>query len=374
MSQNLIEFIRKKDFVFKKELGQGACGKTVLLYDDVIDEHFVCKKYSPYVDEFKNDLFQKFIQEIKLLHLVGHSNVVRIFNYYLYPDQCAGYILMEYVEGTDILTYLKNYPEKTNEIFLQVVKGFQYLEDRKILHRDIRPANIMVTNGGVVKIIDFGFGKHINESNDFDKSITLNWWCEPPNDFSSDLYNFSTEVYFVGKLFEKIILESKVEHFAYKAILKKMCHKNPVDRMQSFSELDSQLENEKFEGFLFSEDEINHYRSFASCVESCFSKICNSADYVMDVDEVEIALSDLYQGVMLEYYIPAPANLARCFVNGEYYYRKNASVPVEDLKVFLALLKSCSIEKKNIILRNIHSRLDSLERYSKVINPEDIPF
>ena len=159
MENQIIEFIRKKDFAFVDELGQGGCGKTYLLYDNIIDENFVCKKYSPYNSTDKELLFQNFVQEIKLLHLVYHTNVVRVYNYYLYPEQKAGYILMEYVKGVDIEEYLSSNPQEINEIFLQTIEGFRHLENNNILHRDIRPQNIMISENGIVKIIDFGFGK-----------------------------------------------------------------------------------------------------------------------------------------------------------------------------------------------------------------------
>ncbi|MFA6164213.1 MAG: hypothetical protein WC685_12380 [Methylobacter sp.] len=84
MSKKIIEFLRKKDFKLVEELGQGACGKTVLLYDDIIKERFVCKKYAPFYEHHKELLFNNFVQEIKLLHLINHKNVVRVFNYYIY--------------------------------------------------------------------------------------------------------------------------------------------------------------------------------------------------------------------------------------------------------------------------------------------------
>ena len=43
----LVTFLRRKDYVLVKELGQGACGRTVLLRDELLDQDFVCKKYSP---------------------------------------------------------------------------------------------------------------------------------------------------------------------------------------------------------------------------------------------------------------------------------------------------------------------------------------
>ena len=92
----LVEFLRKRDFQLVKELGAGACGKTVLLYDDVINEQFVCKKYAPHYPEHKEVLFKNFIHEIKLLHLIYHKNIVRVFNYYIYPEHHTGFIVMEY--------------------------------------------------------------------------------------------------------------------------------------------------------------------------------------------------------------------------------------------------------------------------------------
>ncbi len=136
MPDRIVEFVRKKDLIFVKELGQGACGKTVILHDAVIDENFVCKKYAPIDEPLKQELFANFVREIKLLHILNHPNVVRVFNYYLYPDQLAGYILMELVNGKDIEEYLTLNPEQANQIFLQTVDGFNHLEKNGILHRD----------------------------------------------------------------------------------------------------------------------------------------------------------------------------------------------------------------------------------------------
>ena len=105
-STSVVRFLRRRDYSMVKELGRGACGKTVLLYDQQIDEHFVCKKYVPSSEDHRQDLFAGFVREIKLLHKVLHPNVVRIFNYYLYPEQFSGYILMEHVDGPDVDDYL----------------------------------------------------------------------------------------------------------------------------------------------------------------------------------------------------------------------------------------------------------------------------
>jgi hypothetical protein len=58
MDQNIVTFLRKKDYSLLRELGEGACGKTVLLRDDFMDEMFVCKKFIPQNDKNKSYLYK----------------------------------------------------------------------------------------------------------------------------------------------------------------------------------------------------------------------------------------------------------------------------------------------------------------------------
>ncbi len=277
MAEEIIKFIRRHDYHLGRELGQGACGKTVLLYDHLIDEYFVCKKFTPYREDRRQELFDNFVRETKILHRVYHENVVRVFNYYLYPEVLTGYILMEFIEGSDIEDFLAASPELINEVFLQAISGFHRLEANGILHRDIRPLNLLVRDDGSVKIIDFGFGKQVLAPEDFDKSISLNWWCEPPEEFSRAIYDFGTEVYFVGKLFERIIQENGLDDFKYAAILGRMCQLSPSDRISRFSEVDRYLQSDRFFEIGFSEDEIICYRHFADAMEKQIKKIEGAA-------------------------------------------------------------------------------------------------
>jgi serine/threonine-protein kinase len=377
MTEKIVEFVRKKDFVLKRELGQGACGRTVLLYDSIIDEQFVCKKFSPIHESLKEDFFKNFVREIKLLHLLNHQNVVRVFNYYLYPEQLTGYILMEYVSGFDIEDYLSRHPEDVNEVFVQVIEGFAHLEKNQILHRDIRPQNVMVADDGVVKIIDFGFGKQTFDLGDFGKSITLNWWCEPPPEFKESIYDYTTEVYFVGKLFEKIIADRSIEHFKHMSLLGRMCTQNPNIRIPFFSEVRKELLAEKFLDIGFKEAELEAYRDFANSIYSAVSKIESSTKYYDDIGEIQAKLEECYKKVMLEEYAPNSSLVINCFINGQYHYDTNNWIRVEVLRAFLDLFRTASREKKNIIISNIQTKLDAVRKYSKPAPfnfDDDIPF
>lgn len=373
-----IHFPLSRSFVLQAELGQGACGKTVLLHDDEIDEYLVCKKYSPLLDEWKEALYKGFVGEIKLMYSLHHINVVRVFNYMLYPEKYAGYIFMEYVEGTDIEEYLTRHPESTNEVFLQIIDAFAHLESRNILHRDIRPSNLMVTNDGVVKIIDFGFGKKVLESVDFDKSISLNWWCELPVEFESQLYTHATEVYFVGKLFDKIIFENAIVSFNHSALLEDMTKRSPHERIDSFARAREAALTNTTESVAFTNYEISTYQDFSRSLEWAVSKIVSDAKY-FEVDEFSVRLEKAYKSVMLENQVASNTEVIKCFINGAYYYNKNHKMAVIVIKNFLALLCSSSKEKRNIIEANIYARLDAVERYKPKPLPDfdsfdDIPF
>lgn len=373
---DVIEFVRKRDYVFVKEMGQGACGKTVLLRDDLIDECFVCKKYSPIYEEHKEELFSNFIREIKLLHGVYHENVVRVFNYHLFPEKKTGFILMEHINGEELDKFIAQVPDSLEDIFLQAINGFCHLEARNILHRDIRPGNLMVTSDQTLKIIDFGFGKHIAASTDFDKSISLNWWCDTPQEFSSDQYDFSTEVYFIGKLFEKALKDLSISAFKYKAVLRRMCEYSPASRYAKFSDIQRDILSEKFQEIEFWGNERSYYRRFADEMTSHIPQIQNGARYVDDPEKIISQLTAAYHKTMLEENMPDCAPVLTAFIDGAFRYLKK-EFSVSALKGFIELLKTSNKEKQRIILANLQSRLDAVKRYEppKVGDfDDDIPF
>ena len=84
---DIIPFIRSKDYKFIQNLGLGSFSKTVLLKDEITDELYACKKYDPIEqingEKEKEEYFEKFIDEIKILNKIVHHNIVRIYNNYI---------------------------------------------------------------------------------------------------------------------------------------------------------------------------------------------------------------------------------------------------------------------------------------------------
>ncbi len=364
-----IEFNRPTKFTLIEELGSGACGKTVRLLDTDMDAEFVAKKYAPIFQEEENsdlfdELLNRFRDEARILFRLNHPNVVRVFNFYDYREVKTAYIVMEYIEGLEVLAFLKDNPFAADRVFEGIVDGFAHLQSEKVLHRDIRPANILVSDGGIPKIIDFGFGKAIvkPESADRLKSISLNWWCEPPPEFSDNVYDFQTEVYFVGKLFEQALSEGGLTEFKYRTLVGRMCDPDRDSRIESFQTIQSEISKGKFAELSFSAAEIATYRSFASMLSEVVSSVQTDARFERDPEKVILKLEELHRKAMLEEYLPAPNRLAQVFINGSFKYWTKSAPEVGTLRKFIDLLRGLSDEKQGVVVENLIARLEACER------------
>lgn len=280
---------------------------------------------------------------------------------------------MEFVDGFEISDYVMQNPDHLDDIFVQTIRGFRHLEENNILHRDIRPANIMVSHDGIVKIIDFGFGKKVILEGDFEKSISLNWRYSVPLDFNEGTYNFCTEIYFVGKLFEEILRELEIQDFSYGHILDQMIQTSPRNRINSFFELDRLILKDQSGGVDFSTEEKKIYKNFVSDLQKVFSQIETGSQYVKDIEQIIKSLEDVYRNSLLEDFVQNPQTVARCFVKGPYYFSKSVEVSVYDLRLFIQLLKELSVDKQKIVINNLWQRLDKIQRYT-IPPDDDLPF
>jgi len=283
---------------------------------------------------------------------------------------------MEYVEGLNIDNAFRDNPQSAGELFRQAVEGFAYLESIGILHRDIRSANILVSSDGILKIIDLGFGKRVGNVDDFNKSISLNWWCELPQEFQSGRYDFVTEVYFVGKLFKQMLQDNSLGEFPYAKVLGQMCRSDPSERPQSFSAVQNAMVNVNDQIADFATNDLKIYREFADQLYSYLADIDSGAKYVQELGVIRSRLEQAYRDCMLEENIRNAAPTVRAFLDGTYWFKRNALFRVSALKDFVQLFRNSTVEKQRIIIANLHARLDAFPRKKPktVAFDDDIPF
>jgi serine/threonine-protein kinase len=383
-SKNLpetVEFNRPAKYRAIKRLGAGACGETVLLHDENMDCNFVAKKYSPFFSKGEApgdfaELLSRFNYEARILFRLNHPNIVRVYSYYDYKEFSTAYIIMEYVDGENITSFSRSNPSMLGNIFEKVIDGFSHLEEKNILHRDIRPFNILVDKSGNPKIIDFGFGKRlVDVREDAEKSITLNWWCETPPEFARSVYDFQTEVYFVGKLFEQIITEEGLSGFKYMKLVRSMCERSREKRCKTFSEIRNDVLIGQFEELSFSYEEKITYRKFANALCSVISSVDPSTKYERDHDKIIPGLEAVFRQSMLEVNVPSPNKIVSTFIRGSFKYWTNREFETEYLRDFLSMLKSLPSDKQSIVLENLLARLDTIERTKPKLDlDDDIPF
>ena len=149
------------------ELGQGAMGIVYKATDPLIDRVVAIKTINlSAAQEEKEEYEARFYQEARAAGRLSHPNIVTVFDVGKSGD--IAYIAMEFLQGQelrDILLEAKRMPvERVVDIVTQVAQGLAYAHEHGIVHRDVKPSNIMVVRDGHVKITDFGIARMASSS------------------------------------------------------------------------------------------------------------------------------------------------------------------------------------------------------------------
>lgn len=143
-------------------IGSGAMGQVYRCHDPRIERPVAIKVLHPHLrnGEQGEELMARFLLEAKAAARCLHTNIITVFDYGNSP---APYIVMEYVEGTELKTFVRNrrfFPLPTTvNIGLQILAALSHAHSNGVIHRDIKPANIMILNKGHVKVSDFGVAR-----------------------------------------------------------------------------------------------------------------------------------------------------------------------------------------------------------------------
>lgn len=371
----VIKFSKPKYYEFVKALKAGGTGKTLLMRDSTINELFVCKKYDPEQKEYEGEFYNRFVEEIKIMYSVYHNNIVRIYDYFLYPEYKTGYIIMEYIKGENIEEYFRLADgEDINSIFVQIINAFLYLEQHNILHRDIRATNIMIDEKGDIKVIDFGFGKKlIEEQQENQASVLLNWPASKvPDEIYSEQYGIQTEIFYVGYLIKNIIEKYNIKCFKYGILLEKMIQVNPVNRIHSFEEIQNSIAEQTFEQINFTDEEKEIYQKFANSICALLYQIKDSLSIEKDSSIIIGKLRVILRDNSLEEYITNVTTLISIFVKSDYRYYNN-KVEVYKVKDFYEFFLNQADAVKEIILNNLYGRIGNIPVIDSAFD-EELPF
>lgn len=388
MKQNgdMVTFLRKKDYIMlNNNLGGGDFGKTVLLNDPFIDELFVAKMYKPRYEQIKEKFYTNFLYEIKILHKLNHPNIVRIYNYYAYEEMYTGYILMEYIDGKDIGDFFEQYNKEcetivtVDEVFVQLLNAFTYIEEKGVVHRDIREGNIRIETNGTVKVIDFGIGKMLMSSKDiYDSLVTdINRKGSDtlPKEYFDGIYTSHTDMFYLAELFNRLlkkITDKEIKPFSYYDVLKKMMEKNPEDRYKSFREIKELIEQQDFIQIPISNEDKKIYQDFTSCIWKSLISFKMERKFNYNTQNFIYKLESALDDNMFEDYIQNNAQIIGGIVTSGYRYNENFLIPCCVVKDFLVWFKKSTKDFQKLILKNIIVKLSTIKVVFEI--DEELPF
>jgi serine/threonine protein kinase len=147
-------------YEIQEQVGAGGMADVYRAKDHVLERDVAIKVLKPEFAEDKT-FVSKFRQEAQAAAGLEHPNIVNIYDVGF--ENNLYYIVMEYVQGITLKTYISkkgrlNYKEVLS-IAIQVARGIEAAHNKGIIHRDIKPQNIIISNEGKVKVTDFGIAK-----------------------------------------------------------------------------------------------------------------------------------------------------------------------------------------------------------------------
>lgn len=190
-----------------KTIGEGGMANVYLAYDTILDRNVAVKVLRG--DLATDEKFvRRFQREALSASSLTHPNIVEVYD--VGEDNGSYYIVMEYIEGKHLKQLLKKRGNLTLtevvDIMLQVTDGMSAAHDSYIIHRDIKPQNIMILENGLIKITDFGIAMALNSTQlTQTNSVMGSVHYLPPEQASGKGATIQSDVYSMGILMYELL-------------------------------------------------------------------------------------------------------------------------------------------------------------------------
>ena len=218
----------------EKRLGSGASASVYLAEDERTGTRVALKL-------FRDGASERVVQELLLARRVSHPNVCRVYDAGVVGDEA--YLSMEYVDGETLAERAARAGEVADpdapRIVRAILEGLAAAHDAKVVHRDLKPQNVLVDASGRVVLTDFGLARFAGEEESRARLVgTPSTWSPEqargePATFASDVYSFGVVAYrlLTGRPFKL----SAPKPFAdvppaYRTLLKRALELSPVER------------------------------------------------------------------------------------------------------------------------------------------------
>jgi Tol biopolymer transport system component len=162
------------------------------------------------------DTLQRFKQERQILAKLAHPNIARLLDGGSTPDGIP-YLVMEFIEGKSITEWCRTLSiEQRLRLFLQVCDGVQFAHGRQVVHRDLKPGNVLVTTEGTAKLLDFGIAKILDPVSNDTGTTTMGMRAltpeyAAPEQVRGDPVSKASDVYALGLILYEILTGGKAQ-------------------------------------------------------------------------------------------------------------------------------------------------------------------
>jgi serine/threonine protein kinase len=198
--------IKLYDQVYEKveKISSGTYGKVykVILKKDP-SKIYALKMYS----NFQEGMDVTALREILILKEISHPNIVKMID--IFYNINSLYVQYEYIdtELSHLIYKMKLEPKHIKNLFYQFLLGLSEIHKNCILHRDLKPQNLLVNNKGILKIADFGLARFISSpGRTMTKNVISDWYRPPEIFFGAKLYSFSIDVWSAGCILGEMAL------------------------------------------------------------------------------------------------------------------------------------------------------------------------
>lgn len=198
-------------YLIEREIGRGGMGAVYVA--SRADEHFEKRVAIKLIKRGfdTEDIIRRFRHERQILAALDHPNITRLLDGGA-TDDGLPFLVMDYVEGLPLTRYCEEQQLSVHDrlnLFLQVCSAVIYAHQNLIIHRDIKPSNILVTTGGVPKLLDFGIAKLTapNSPQTLDRHSTQMMTPEyaSPEQVSGQPVTTATDIYSLGVVLYELL-------------------------------------------------------------------------------------------------------------------------------------------------------------------------
>jgi eukaryotic-like serine/threonine-protein kinase len=196
-----------------EELSHGSMGMVYRAHDEHLEREVALKVLAP-ARSGDEAARKRFHNEALILSKLNHPNIISVYDFATQND--IDFLVMEYVPGQTLSARLKIgslAQEEILQIGTQIAAALQQAHDQGVIHRDLKPQNVMLTSGGQVKVADFGLAKVIFPT--IDPAATSNVTCGleiigtlpymPPEQLRGEPADFRSDIYSAGAVLYELV-------------------------------------------------------------------------------------------------------------------------------------------------------------------------